>query len=104
MPGDDLAAGKLTYVIVRALELLDSPDRSRLRQILCSERLRQDPQTLEEGIALVRKSGSLAECQTGALAMAERAWRDFSRYVPPSEPKVMLRLFSKNLLNHTGNL
>jgi geranylgeranyl pyrophosphate synthase len=40
--GDDLAAGKLTYVIARALELLDSPDRSRLRHVLCSENLRQD--------------------------------------------------------------
>jgi geranylgeranyl pyrophosphate synthase/predicted secreted hydrolase len=103
MQGDDLAAGKMTYVIVRALELLEGPDRSRLRQILCSEHLRQDPQTLNEGIALVRKSGSLAECRTEALAMTDRAWRDFSRIVPPSEPKVMLRLFSQNLLDHPGN-
>ncbi|MFA5268496.1 MAG: polyprenyl synthetase family protein [Methanoregula sp.] len=103
MPGDDLAAGKLTYVIIRALELLDNPDRLRLRQILCSEHLRQDSQTMNEGIALVRKSGSLAECRTEALGMAERAWRDFSRIVPPSEPKVMLRLFSQNLLDHPGN-
>jgi geranylgeranyl diphosphate synthase type I len=98
MPGDDLAAGKLTYVIVRALELLESPDRSRLRQILCSESLRKDPQTLKEGIALVQKSGTLAECRTEAHTMAERAWVDFSRVVPPSEPKVMLRLFAQNLL------
>lgn len=104
MPGDDLAAGKLTYVIVRALELLDSPDRSQLRQILCSEHLRQDPQTLNEGIALVRKSGALAECQKEALGMTEKAWQNFSRYVPASEPKIMLRLFSKNLLNHIGTI
>jgi geranylgeranyl pyrophosphate synthase len=103
MPGDDLAAGKLTYVIVRALELLDDPDRSCLRQILCSEHLRQDPRVIEEGIALVRKSGSLAACRTEALAMADQAWRDFSRKIPPSEPKVMLRLFAQNLLDHTGS-
>jgi geranylgeranyl pyrophosphate synthase/predicted secreted hydrolase len=102
MPGDDLAAGKMTYVIVRALELLDDPERSRLRQILCSEHLRQDPLGMEEGIGLVRKSGSLSKCRTEALAMADRAWRDFSRIVPPSEPKVMLRLFSQNLLDHPG--
>jgi geranylgeranyl diphosphate synthase type I len=100
-PGDDLAAGKLTYVIVRALELLDSADRTRLRQILCSEPLRKDPEVLDEGIALIRKSGTLTKCRTEALAMAERAWGDFSRQVPPSEPKVMLRHFAQNLLNHT---
>lgn len=102
MPGDDLAAGKLTYVIVRALELLDNPDRSRLRQILCSVHLRQDPGVMEEGITLVRKSGSLAKCRAEALAMADLAWLDFSQKIPPSEPKVMLRLFAQNLLDHTG--
>lgn len=98
--GDDLAAGKLTYVIVTALELLDDADRSRLRQILCSATLRQDPQVQDEGIALIRKSGTLAKCRTAALAIAESAWQDFSRNVPPSEPKVMLRLFTRNLLDH----
>ncbi len=101
--GDDLAAGKLTYVIVRALELLDNQDSSRLRQILCSDYLRQDPQTLHEGIALVQKSGSLAQCRAEALTMADGAWEKFSRIVPPSDPKVMLRLFTQNLLNDGGS-
>lgn len=102
-PGDDLAAGKLTYVIVRALELLDDPDRSRLRQILCSVSLRQDPLIIKEGICLVTKSGSLAKSRAEAHAMADLAWQEFSRKIPPSEPKVMLRLFAQNLLDNTGS-
>ncbi|PKL65177.1 MAG: hypothetical protein CVV32_04065 [Methanomicrobiales archaeon HGW-Methanomicrobiales-3] len=102
-PGDDLAAGKLTYVIIRALDLLNDPDRSRLQEILCSKRLRQDPHTLDEGIALVRKSGTLSACRAEAHMMTARAWVEFSQIVPPSEPKVMLRLFTKNLLDPDGS-
>jgi geranylgeranyl diphosphate synthase type I len=101
--GDDLAAGKLTYVIVRALELLDSQDSFRLRQILCSEYLRQDPLTLVEGIGLIQKSGSLTESKAEAIAMADKAWERLSHSVSPSEPKVMLRLFTQNLLNPVGS-
>lgn len=98
-PGDDLAAGKLTYVIIRALDLLGDPDRSRLQKILCSKPLRQDPHTLDEGIALIRKSGTLSACRAEAHTMADKAWAALSRNVPPSEAKVMLRLFTQNLLN-----
>lgn len=65
--------------------------------------LRQDQRVREEGMRLVRKSGSLAKCRKEARGMADLAWRDFSRKVPPSKPKVMLRLFTQNLLDHTGS-
>jgi geranylgeranyl pyrophosphate synthase len=98
--GDDLLAGKLTYVIAKALELLEQQDRDRLREILCSQSLRQDPAVLLEGIGLVRKSGSLRICRTEALRMVDEAWLVFSETIPPTEPKIMLRLFSRNLVNH----
>jgi hypothetical protein len=51
-----------------------------------------------EGIDLVRKSGALEECYQKASSMVEDEWVAFSRVLPPSEPKMMLRLFSRNLV------
>jgi geranylgeranyl pyrophosphate synthase len=96
--GEDLASGKITYVIVRALELLSTSDSNRLRRILCSRRMRKDPTILLEGIDLVRKSGALEECYQKASSMVEDEWEAFSCVLPPSEPKMMLRLFSRNLV------
>jgi geranylgeranyl diphosphate synthase type I len=96
--GEDLASGKLTYVIVRALERLPDRDRKRLENILCSHRLRKNPEVLAEGTGLVRKSGALRICRNEACAMVEEGWRSFSRCIPPSEHKLMLRLFSRTLM------
>jgi geranylgeranyl diphosphate synthase type I len=99
--GEDLAAGKLTYVIVRAMELLETVDRDRLKKILCSKPLRQDPVVLNEGIGLVQKSGALSVCRHEAQSMVEAEWKNFSLVIPPSEPKTMLRLFCRNLINNS---
>ncbi|MDD1681761.1 MAG: polyprenyl synthetase family protein [Methanoregula sp.] len=98
MPCDDIAAGKLTYVIARSLTLLDEEDKKRLILILCSPEVRQRAEFQEEGIALVRKSGALEQCRAEAVAMVDEAWHLFSLEIPPSEPKVMLRVFSRNLV------
>lgn len=95
---DDIAAGKLTYVIARALILLDQEDKTRLIRILCSPVIRQQTEFQDEGIALVRKSGALDQCRAEAIAMVDEAWHHFSLKVPSSESKVMLRVFSRNLI------
>lgn len=95
---DDLASGKLTYVITRALNLLGTRDSNRLRRILCSRRMRKDPEIISEGIDLVRMSGALEECYREASSMIEDGWVTVAHVLPPSEPKMMLRLFSRNLV------
>ena len=99
--GEDLASGKLTYVIVRALERLPGSDQDRLVKIICSKRLRKNPEFLSEGIGLVRKSGALAACRKEARIMVEEGWRAFSPLIPPSEHKLMLRLFSRTLIGRS---
>lgn len=101
--GEDLASGKLTYVIVRALERLSGDERKRLEKIVCSSRLRGNPEYLREGIGLVRKSGALVSCRKEARSMVEVAWGSFSPMIPPSEHKLMLRLFSRNLVSSRKN-
>lgn len=98
MPCDDIAAGKVTYVIARALVLLDADERMQLIRILCSPDQRQHADAQEEGIRLVRKSGALEVCRGEAVGMLDEAWHTFSKKVPPSEHKVMLRLFTRNLV------
>mgnify|MGYP002390198306 CR=1 FL=1 len=97
--GEDLASGKLTYVIVRAMEMLPDSDRKRLEKIVCSKRIRKNPELLSEGIALVRKSGALGTCKKEARTLVEEGWHGFSQGIPPSEHKLMLRLFSRTLID-----
>lgn len=101
--GEDLASGKLTYVIVRAMELLPDPERKRLEKIVCSRRIRKNPEHLSEGIALVRKSGALGTCKREARTLVEEGWQGFSPGIPPSEHKLMLRLFARTLIDKEGN-
>jgi hypothetical protein len=67
-------------------------------KIICSKRLRTDPESLLEGIGLVRKSGALAACRKEARTLVEEGWSAFSRLILPSEHKLMLRLFSRTLI------
>lgn len=96
--GEDLREGKTTYVIYRALNALEPADRTQLEKILYTRRLRRDPSTHRAGVELIRKSGVLAACREEAKAMVEDVWTDFSRNVPSSEAKTMLRLFASSLL------
>jgi geranylgeranyl pyrophosphate synthase/predicted secreted hydrolase len=88
--GTDLAAGKLTYVIFRALDELQGDKRKRLRRILCTPELRNDPCSLQEGIELVRESDALDRCREEARTMFKTAWDRFADNVPLTEPKMLL--------------
>jgi geranylgeranyl pyrophosphate synthase/predicted secreted hydrolase len=97
--GEDLLEGKISYVILRALEMLGPAKRRRLQAILCSSKLRQNRKILQEGIGLVRESGALLSCQKQATEMIASEWKRFSSAVPPSEPKIMLHILCMSLLN-----
>ncbi|MCI0469590.1 MAG: polyprenyl synthetase family protein, partial [Nitrospirae bacterium] len=97
--GEDLSEGKPTYVIIRALELLKPADKKHLQRIICTESMRKNPDILLEGIELIRKSGSLRLCREEAKAMIDKEWARFSKKVPPSEPKMMLRMLISSLLD-----
>lgn len=93
VPGEDLIAGKITYVIVRALERLPDRDRGRLAAILCSQALRGDSRAIDEGIRLIQESGALAACRDEARAIFDRAWTDLACLLPASDAKAYLRPF-----------
>jgi geranylgeranyl pyrophosphate synthase len=97
--GCDLAAGKLSYVIFQALRRLPDPHRGRLAEIFCSSLLRLEPASHAEGVELVRGSGALQASRREAWAMVQSHWQRLSEYLPPSEPKTMLRALWSFLLS-----
>jgi geranylgeranyl pyrophosphate synthase len=97
--GEDLATGKLTFVIVSAIRRLAARDSRRLQEILCSQALRNDPAALDEGIQLILKSGSLDYCRDLAKKMSEDAWAKFSAHVPSSDASIMLHAMCLKLLD-----
>ncbi len=99
--GEDLASGKLTYLILRALELLAPPERACLREILCRPELRHDPAGLRHGIDLVVRSGACEALHREARASVAPEWEAFSRLVPPSSSKSELRMLWEALIEQS---
>ena len=87
--GQDVATGKLTYAVVRALNRLGPAPRRRLLDLLCGRGSEQD--TVSEAISLVRESGALDESRGHAWQIFEKAWSRFAGLVPDSGKKAMLR-------------
>ena len=54
--GEDIAEGKLTFVIVRALKQSSPRDSERLRELLCSKSERRSTDGLADGIRIIRDS------------------------------------------------
>ena len=101
--GLDLRDGKVTYLILRALQRLSGAAKKRLEEILCSPELRNNDAALAEGIALVRRSGAMETCKKEAARMVEKEWECLSKLLPPSEAKQMLRVLWTFLLNHSDD-
>jgi len=97
--GCDLAEGKLTYVIFRALQRLPETERARLGIILGTPSLRQQAPALAEGIELIRQSGALESCRLEARKLVEDQWQRLSAHLPPSESKTMLRVLYRFILS-----
>ncbi len=97
--GEDLTNGKLTFVLARALKLLDPAGQGRLAEILGTRSLRQNPEILEEGIELVLRSGALESCRETSRSMVEDAWAAFSPSMKSSGPKIMLHTMCLKLID-----
>ena len=96
--GEDLARGKMTFVIHRALQQLPRESRQRLANILCRPALRVRPEILQEGKTLIRRSGALEYCREESWRMVRRRWRSLSHALPPSDAKTMLRILCSSLV------
>lgn len=97
--GEDIATGQFSFAIHRAVNLLDGADRRRLVEILESPAIRSADPGLDEAIRLVEKSGALDDCRAHARMLMEEDWPAFSRALPSSLPKIMLRILLTKLID-----
>jgi len=97
--GEDLAAGKLTYINHIALRRLGETKRKRLAEILSSRLAAENPEALQEAMALVTESGALERCRAEARTSFARQWRLVRNFLPPSSARTMLRAMSMELLS-----
>lgn len=96
--GEDLAEGKMTYVLYRALGRLRAGDRRRLEAIVGSRELRRTVAGQEEALDLIRRSGAIDACRAEAEAMLDEGWRRVASGLKPSEPKIFLRTLCGKLM------
>ncbi len=89
--GEDVAQGKITFPVAKALSLLGAEDRRRLHHTLAWKP--QDPAVVGGVIRLLEDSGALTACAEQARWTIERAWRDLDPLVEDSLAKMMLRAF-----------
>jgi geranylgeranyl pyrophosphate synthase len=96
--GEDIMEGKMTLVLFQAVKKLEGEPRKKLLAMICSKERRKTA-VVHEAIRLIRSSGAVEACRQQARDMFEDAWRRFSRRLPNSEAKIMLRMLCQNLLN-----
>ena len=77
----DLAEGKVTLPLIRALERSGEGERERVREILGRKRV--EPDDWKFVIALLDRHGTLEECRTIAIDAADEALARLGRF-PPS--------------------
>ena len=99
--GEDLSAGKLTYVIVKAIGKTDGREREILQRLICDQAYRENSDNIDTGLRIVRESGVLEECRREARVMIQTKWHELSKYLIPSESKLMLRLLCSKLTDLT---
>lgn len=96
-PGDDLACGKITYVIALALQRLQGEDLAFMENLL-SGRMASSGEPLERGLNLVRQSGALELANEKVLSLLDESWEALCRAVPQSEARILLRVMCEHLL------
>lgn len=90
--GEDLAHGKVTMPVAKAMGRLPLAERQTLWETIVGRPT--DPAVIGGLIAQLEACGAVDACVMQAEALIESAWARLDPLVPPSFSKVMLRAFS----------
>jgi geranylgeranyl pyrophosphate synthase/predicted secreted hydrolase len=90
--GEDIAQGKVTLPVAKAMGMLDKVEREWLWTTLKGKP--QDPEVVGRVIAMLEECGAIESCAEEARAMVEGAWKHLEPLVDDSLAKLMLRAFS----------
>jgi geranylgeranyl pyrophosphate synthase/predicted secreted hydrolase len=95
--GEDVAQGKVTAPVVKAMALLPLERRRSLWATLASKP--HDPAVIAGVIELLEECGALDACADQARELIETAWQQVDALFPDSHTKVTLRAFSWFILD-----
>lgn len=90
--GEDLAMGKVTLPVARALPRMNLAEREWLWRELQAKH--EDPEMLGQMIDRIEDCGALTDCEREARQLVDDAWQNLDKLTEPSLPKLMLRAFS----------
>jgi geranylgeranyl pyrophosphate synthase/predicted secreted hydrolase len=89
--GEDVAQGKITLPVAKAMSRLDGGKRAWLWETLRSKP--QDPAVIGEVIDVLEQSGSIETCDREAHDLIETGWKHLDPLVDDTLAKMMLRAF-----------
>ena len=89
--GEDIAQGKITLPVAKAISRLSLIERQWLWEKVSSKP--QDQETIEEVIAKLEECNAINDCDDMAKTLVEEAWEKLDPLVEDSMPKLMLRSF-----------
>lgn len=89
--GEDLAEGKVTMPVAKAMNLLDAESRTWLWAAVSAGA--RDPLAVDRAIDVLEECGALQACEAEAERLVEEAWSVLDPLVPDSLAKLMLRAF-----------
>lgn len=95
--GEDIAAGKITLPVAKALSRLAPADRTWVWQQVSAKP--QDQDTIGAVLDRLEACGALDACQQQAEKLVEEAWQRLDPLLPDSAVKIRLRAFGWYVLN-----
>jgi len=90
--GEDIARGKVTLPVVKALGVLPASARAGLWRTLALRP--SDPAEIDAVARLLEECGALEACNRFAHELVEHAWAELDPVLPDSQFKLMFRAFS----------
>jgi geranylgeranyl pyrophosphate synthase len=94
--GEDIARGKLTLPILRAIQLMS--DRERADFIRDWAACENDPARVCDIAGRVRDTGALSECIDEIRAEQIASWTELNGALDNSTAKAILKMFSERML------
>ncbi|MEE4242753.1 MAG: polyprenyl synthetase family protein [Desulfopila sp.] len=99
--GEDISSAKPTYVIIRALQMMDEGQKTRFLEIFCAEEMRSQDVYLAEAVELVAASGALQVCRQEAVELFTSSWQRFAGLACHNDAKIMLKMFFSSVLHYS---
>ncbi len=97
--GDDIHEGKITILVIHALERADESDKKRLIEILKSHT--KDRGEIAEAISIINKYGSKEYAEELSIRLVANAWKELDTLLPESKAKDRIKQISEFLIGRT---